>query len=394
MQTMQNTSRIKQATGIVGCFRPVASGSAGEALQFCIRRRKEGLYRGASTNELSQHRLQKATVYIGQASSRRRCISSSILRDESRATKGQRAPSLEPEALASQWTFKRRKVQHWNILLRRTVTRYSQDIVGLSLAFFIFVSWASTLWLLFCQPDKMIPSIFGNFGTNSMILNGTLSVVSVISLMAIRIWLTTGLFVTVHDAIHGVVSPNNLKVNHAVGTIFAFCYASFSYKLLYRDHWRHHRSPTAVDDPDWYAGGFWKWIAGFLGHYSTPWQLFWESFQFWSMCALGYRFFDISFSVMVLRVAIIWAIPALLSGMQLFYFGTFLPHCNNPGGDFHARSNDWHFLLSLITCYHFGACHEEHHAFPWVPWWELPYVRAQVKRESGGVEESQLLKKY
>lgn len=80
---------------------------------------------------------------------------------------------------------------------------------------------------------------------------------------------------------------------------------------------------------------------------------------------------------MVVRVTLIWALPALISGMQLFYFGTYLPHRDSPESAHSARSNDWPYWLSLLSCFHFGACHEEHHAFPQLAWWELPQAKAR-----------------
>ena len=35
--------------------------------------------------------------------------------------------------------------------------------------------------------------------------------------------------------------------------------------------------------------------------------------------------------------------------------------------------------LSLLTCYHFGGYHHEHHLHPGVPWWRLPGTRARAK---------------
>jgi beta-carotene ketolase (CrtW type) len=74
---------------------------------------------------------------------------------------------------------------------------------------------------------------------------------------------------------------------------------------------------------------------------------------------------------------VFWALPALLSSVQLFYFGTYRPHRVDevPFSDQHrARSNDFSPLMSLLTCFHFGY-HHEHHDTPWVPWWRLPARR-------------------
>ena len=256
-------------------------------------------------------------------------------------------------------------------------SRLSRDAVGLALAALIFLVWLATLPLMFAQPGSMVPNVFTYFGGPPALGSKVFTCLSTAVLMLCRTWVTTGLFVTTHDAIHFQVCPTFQRLNHLIGAVCAFCYASFSYKRLFRDHWRHHARPITEEDPDWYRGGLAKWLSSFMGHYSTFWQLFWESFQFWSFVAIGFRLLGIEFSHMVVRVALIWALPALISGMQLFYFGTYLPHKDNPDSAFSARSNNWPYFLSLLSCFHFGACHEEHHAFPSVPWWGLPSVRAK-----------------
>ena len=75
-----------------------------------------------------------------------------------------------------------------------------------------------------------------------------------------------------------------------------------------------------------------------------------------------------------------WGVPAILSSFQLFYFGTYLPHRHEEVSqagfkDRHnARTNDYPWLVSLLTCFHFGY-HHEHHARPNLPWWRLPSAR-------------------
>ncbi|MFG6592769.1 fatty acid desaturase [Sulfitobacter sp. 1A12157] len=32
-------------------------------------------------------------------------------------------------------------------------------------------------------------------------------------------------------------------------------------------------------------------------------------------------------------------------------------------------------LILLLTCFHFGGFHHEHHLHPAVPWWALPKTR-------------------
>ena len=88
-------------------------------------------------------------------------------------------------------------------------------------------------------------------------------------------------------------------------------------------------------------------------------------------------------------VLLFWALPAIASSVQLFYFGTYLPHRveEQPFTDRHnARSLDFNWLVSLLTCFHFGY-HHEHHDKPWVPWWKLPDQRV---REAGKSSASTL----
>lgn len=61
-----------------------------------------------------------------------------------------------------------------------------------------------------------------------------------------------------------------------------------------------------------------------------------------------------------------WALPAILSAVQLFYFGTYLPYRHEaaPFVDGHrARGSGLAWLLLLLTCFHFGH-HHTHHAKP------------------------------
>jgi beta-carotene ketolase (CrtW type) len=87
------------------------------------------------------------------------------------------------------------------------------------------------------------------------------------------------------------------------------------------------------------------------------------------------------------NLILFWAGPALLSTVQLFAFGTYLPHREPDGGytnRHHACSNDYPVWLSFLTCYHFGY-HLEHHQYPNVPWWQLPRKRQQAQREAASL---------
>jgi len=74
------------------------------------------------------------------------------------------------------------------------------------------------------------------------------------------------------------------------------------------------------------------------------------------------------------NLTLFWVAPSLLSSLQLFFFGTFLPHRRPAEGyanEYRARTQAWPWVLSVLACYNFGY-HEEHHRFPHLSWWQLP----------------------
>ena len=73
-------------------------------------------------------------------------------------------------------------------------------------------------------------------------------------------------------------------------------------------------------------------------------------------------------------------LPLCLSSLQLFLFGTYLPHRSQkaPFKQNHPDSLDLPPWLSLLACFHFGY-HREHHENPALAWYELP---AQRRRQS------------
>ena len=89
--------------------------------------------------------------------------------------------------------------------------------------------------------------------------------------------------------------------------------------------------------------------------------------------------FDRGFGVPIESMWCCWITPQVLSTIQLFYFGTYLPHRGTFEPDsFPARSNSYPSWLSLVTCFHFGY-HFEHHKYPYIPWWYLPTIRTQTR---------------
>lgn len=206
-------------------------------------------------------------------------------------------------------------------------------------------------------------------------LNPSTSQLPWFEVLAAILWQTflyTGLFITAHDAMHGSVYPNHPKINHAMGTIALWLYGFFSYKTLIKKHYLHHRYPASKDDPDFHDDqhqNFFLWYFTFIKNYLT-WGQFWGfSFIFHSAYFL--------LKVPVNNLILFWIIPCILSSLQLFYFGTFLPHKEPQNGyqePHRAQSNSLPTVLSFLTCYHFGY-HEEHHQYPQVPWWRLPAIR-------------------
>ncbi|MGA1872214.1 MAG: fatty acid desaturase [Thermoplasmatota archaeon] len=194
------------------------------------------------------------------------------------------------------------------------------------------------------------------------------------------IWMTlmyTGLFITVHDSMHGSVLPNNRRANNFIGAMSIFFYAMFSYRKLKKKHFQHHKNPGTSRDPDYHDGknkGFIMWYLRFMKNYLSPLQLV--------GIAIGFNFLIFVVGLPLMNMILFWALPSLGSTLQLFYFGTYLPHREPEGGytnRHHARSSNFPYSLSLITCYHFGY-HLEHHLFPYVQWWRLPWVRREMKR--------------
>lgn len=180
--------------------------------------------------------------------------------------------------------------------------------------------------------------------------------------------LSTGLFITAHDAMHGTVAPAHPRLNRWIGRLSTLLYACFSFDALQRAHIDHHRYPATFDDPDYHRGDarFWPWYLGFLRRYVTVGQLL--------GMALAFNVLHHGAGVPLPRLLALWVLPSILSTIQLFYFGTYRPHRPAPEGyvePHRARSDPWPPWVTLVTCYHFGR-HWEHHASPGTPWWRLP----------------------
>jgi len=186
-----------------------------------------------------------------------------------------------------------------------------------------------------------------------------------------QMFLTTGLFITAHDAMHGSIEPKNPKANAIVGTVAVFIYGMFSYRQLLQKHWQHHHFPASDRDPDFHNGIHTNPVAWYVHFMKNYWG--WRQLIGFT---IFYYFAKDILHIHFINLVLFWIVPLILSSLQLFYFGTFLPHHRPVQGytnSHRAQTSSLPVFWSFITCYHFGY-HEEHHEYPDVPWWQLPTV--------------------
>jgi beta-carotene ketolase (CrtW type) len=191
-------------------------------------------------------------------------------------------------------------------------------------------------------------------------------------MIAVQTWLGAGLFIVAHDCMHGSLAPGRPLLNAVVGRLMLTIYAGFDFRKLIVKHHAHHRLSGHDGDPDFHAGAprrFWPWYVKFFREYYG-----WTQQAAIAGVLLVYV---LVFRASPVNALLFWGLPAILSSFQLFAFGTWLPHRHEdaPFDDHHnARTRDFGWLLSLVTCFHFGY-HLEHHRSPRTPWWALPSVR-------------------
>lgn len=229
---------------------------------------------------------------------------------------------------------------------------------GVAIALLLLIAWTLTLLAAFSIGARHI------------------NIYSHIFLIPWLTFLYTGLFVTGHDAMHESVAPLQPRLNQALGRLALFLYGLISYKKLHRAHSLHHQYPASCQDPDFHNGydthPLW-WYCRFMARY-------WTIRQTLGLCLIYNGLHRVA-GVPEADLLTFWAVPSLLSSAQLFYFGTYLVHRKLPdtySTPLCSNSHYWPWLISLITCYHFGY-HREHHALPDVPWWRLPAVKLSGK---------------
>lgn len=194
-----------------------------------------------------------------------------------------------------------------------------------------------------------------------------------IAMGILQCWLSVGVFIVCHDAMHGTLVPGKNKLSAAIATVLLFLYAGFRWRALRDAHFTHHQMSGHAGDPDFdenHPTQFLAWYGTFFKRYFG-----WQSLLFVHTVVAIYW---LVIGIPMVQIVLLYGAPALLSSLQLFYFGTFRPHHHaaaKPFMDSHnARSNDFGSLASLATCFHFGY-HLEHHRRPDVPWWALPAAK-------------------
>lgn len=189
-----------------------------------------------------------------------------------------------------------------------------------------------------------------------------------------RTILHTGLFILGHDAMHHNLAPDNPRINRRIGQIAIWLYAFLSYETCQANHRQHHRQPGQVGDPDFHNGTHIDpvhWYLKFMGEYlSISAQI-----RFFLYAIVIGLILCIGFKVTLINLIVFILIPLCLSSIQLFFFGTYLPHRHplEPAVvNHHLQPSTTYQFWSLISCYHFGCYHAEHHRHPQKPWYKLP----------------------
>lgn len=242
--------------------------------------------------------------------------------------------------------------------------RKAQGVIGLALAALIAGSWLGIhAWGMF-----VFVLDWGNWPL-------------ALALAAVQCWLSVGVFIVCHDAMHGTLVPGKPKLTSAIGAVLLFLYAGFAWRQLRDAHFAHHKLAGRAGDPDFdehHPDDFGRWYGTFFRRYFG-----WRSIAFvHTVVGIYWLVLDVPMA----QIVLLYGLPALGSSLQLFYFGTFRPHRHmkgksptllgaEPFSDRHnTRSEDFGTFVSLATCFHFGY-HLEHHRRPDVPWWALPQAR-------------------
>lgn len=213
----------------------------------------------------------------------------------------------------------------------------------------ILLSWLLTVVVLLAIPVSSLPWWL------------------LVAAILLRTHLQTGLFILGHDAMHGVLWQRQPQWNQRLGWLALALYAALPYGRCRDNHHRHHQHTGTALDPDVPAAqdvSVLGWYRQFMAHYLSGQQM--------SLLLMGWSTLLLA-GVEWLNVLLVCTLPLLLSSMQLFVVGTYLPHQRQQqsSNEVHPASLALPAWMSFLACYHFGY-HREHHDHPGLRWFELP----------------------
>ncbi len=195
----------------------------------------------------------------------------------------------------------------------------------------------------------------------------------------VRTLLHTGLFIVAHDAMHGLLVPQHARWNHRLGALALALYGALAYGRCRRNHGLHHQQTATSSDPDFLGdpeAGPLGWYLHFMGGYLNPLQMGLLLGEWGALATALGVLLQLPWQQALARVLLGCTLPLLLSSLQLFVVGTYLPHRSERHDQLAAGaagpiSLGWPTWLSLLACYHFGY-HREHHQQPHLAWFQLP----------------------
>ena len=227
-------------------------------------------------------------------------------------------------------------------------------ITGVAIALLIIIIWALNFWFLL----------------NSVSVERISWVWVGLAILG-QTFLSTGLFITAHDAMHGAILSKHHQINYLIGSFALLLYGFFSYEQISTKHLQHHHAPASESDPDFHDGTHKNAIAWYICFMQRYWS-WWRLVILLMAYGIMHSFLNIAYANLILFSIV----PTILSSVQVFYFGTFLPHREPIDGyqnSSRAQSIYRPLFWSFLTCYHFGY-HQEHHQYPNLPWWKLPSI--------------------
>ena len=168
------------------------------------------------------------------------------------------------------------------------------------------------------------------------------------------VWQYVGLFIIAHD-LHHDRKPS--KYDSTLGRLSLLLYGGFMLEDFSEKHREHHVFPGTDQDPDFYDGNAVVWYLNFMKRYINLKQIFIQ---------LGFYFIYKNLGITNENMILFWALPSLLASIQLFFYGTYLPH----GKDGEIKDTNLPRWLQTLTSYNFGY-HVKHHASPETKWQDL-----------------------